>query len=271
MVDDTPDWLDLRFDFDKRNGGSGDLDGVARRLDTLERLLLKRDAEVADRERSFATISDAVSAVAGQLSTILNHVTESIRHSRTVSSENEQMARHLSGGFYHAAQQLTDAAGELRQLMGDGAKDRDRTSAAEIDDLRTSLRDEIRQARNDVAEEVAALRKLVVRERREQRHGGPALDEALEAVRSDVVEEIGALVAELHEERALVMQQLVASRAEMQQLREELAQAIGGTTGQRNRLDSEISRLLIELRALRRRPGLDPVPAPASRVLTKPR
>ena len=57
---------------------------------------------------------------------------------------------------------------------------------------------------------------------------------------------------------------------ELQQLREEVATAIGGTGGQRSRLDSDISRLLIELRALRRRPVLEQAPAEATRPRLRP-
>ena len=261
---------------------SARIDALARSVDALHAAIRQRDTDygsqvgraveraLAERDTSAEVMSNAIATVSDQLAAILEQVTESIRHSRQVSAQNDELARHLSGGFYHAGQQLTDAATEVRGLLSGQVQVRDRASAGAIDSLRSELRDQIHQARNDIAEEVTALRKVAVRQRNEERQAHPAafdvsaLSDALDSVRSEVTDEVAALVTELHEERALVMKQLLASQQEMQQLREEVTAAIGGSSGQRSRLDSDISRLLIELRALRRRPTLEtPARAPA--------
>ena len=277
-------------------GVSGDLaamsariDAVAMSVDKLHAAIRQRDADygsqvgraveraLAERDRSAEVMSNAIATVSDQLAAILQQVTESIRHSRQVSAQNDELARRLSGAFSQAGQQLTDAATEVRGLLSGQVQVRDRAWEGAIDSLRSELRDQVQQARNDIAEEVAALRKLVVRQRNEERHAEPAafdvsaVSDALHAVRSEVTEEVAALVTELHEERALVMKQLLASQQEMQQLREEVTAVIGGSTGQRSRLDSDISRLLIELRALRRRPTLEtPASAMDSQRMRRP-
>lgn len=260
---------------------SARIDAVAKSVDKLYVAIRQRDADyasqvgraveraIAERDTSAEVMSNAIATVSDQLAGILEQVTESIRHSRQVSAQNDELARHLSGGFYHAGQQLTDAATEVRDLLSGQVQVRDRAWAGAVNALRSEVLDQVQQARNDIAEEVAALRKLVVRQRNEERHvesaafDVAAVNDALDSVRSDVTDEVAALVTELHEERALVMKQLLATQQEMQQLRDEVTAALGGSTGQRSRLDSDISRLLIELRALRRRPTLE-TPAPGA-------
>lgn len=236
---------------------------VSRIVAGVEDALRSYETALAQRDTSVEVLSRAITSVSDQLATILTQVTESIRHGRQVSSQNDELARHLSGGFYHASQQLTEAAKEVRALLSGEIKIRDRVWAGEIEALRNEVRDEVQQARDDIAEEVAALRKLLVRQRDEEsRVTAEAVDltevhETLDEVKAEVTSEVAALVSELHEERALVMKQLVANQNEMRQLRDEVSAAIGGSGGQRSRLDSDISRLLIELRALRRRPTLE--------------
>ena len=263
----------------KQRGGGGDANEHVRRVVLgVEDALRGYQTALSERDTSVEVVSRAIATVSDQLASILAQVTESIRHSRHVASQNDELARHLSGGFHHASQQLTDAATEVRGLLSGEVQVRDRVWSGAIDELRSELRDEVQQARNDIAEEIAALRKLVVRQRDEERrpqfHPEPVdltqVHDALDAVRSDVTNEVAALVSELHEERALMMKQVVATQHEMQQLREEVAAAIGGTGGQRNRLDSDISRLLIELRALRRRPVLEQPPAEPTRPRLRP-
>ena len=238
---------------------------VRRVVTAVEDALRGYQSALAERDTSVEVLSRAIGAVSDQLATITTQVSEAIRHSRQVSTQNDELARHLSGGFHHASQQLAEAATEVRGLLSGEVKVRDRIWSGEIEELRAELREEVQHVRDDIAEELASLRKLLVRQHDEGRR--PALapapldlgevHDAIDAVRADVTSEVAALVTELHEERALVMKQILANQQEMQQLREEVTAAIGGSGGQRSRLDSDISRLLIELRALRRRPTLD--------------
>ena len=248
-------------------------ENVRRIVVGVEDALRAHRSALTQRDTSVEVVSRAIASVSDQLATILTQVTESIRHSRQVSSQNDELARHLSGGFHHASQQLADAATEVRGLLSGEIKVRDRAWAGSLDEIRSELRDEVQQSRNDIAEEIAALRNLIVRQRDDERRTSTdtvdlsEVHDALEAVRSDVTAEVAALVAELHEDRALMMKQVIATQQEVHQLREEVTAAIGGTGGQRSRLDSDISRLLIELRALRRRPSLEePAPAPRPRM-----
>jgi hypothetical protein len=96
-----------------------------------------------------------------------------------------------------------------------------------------------------------------------------------------------ALVRELHDDQVLMMREILASQKELKKLRDDVAgggvrssRGADGGSGTPAQLENEMSRLLIELRALRRRPFLDPrtegaapapLPVPAKRPAPRPR
>jgi hypothetical protein len=151
-----------------------------------------------------------------------------------------------------------------------------------MEDLRGEVHGAIDQLREDIGTDLAGLRRLLSRNRSE---GG---NEDLDALRVDITSEMEALVRELHDDQVLMMREILASQKEIKKLRDDVAaggprfsgSAEGGTSTS-TQLETEMSRLLIELRALRRRPSIDPrrtdtadavpVPAPAKRPSPRPR
>jgi hypothetical protein len=259
-------------------------DQVRRMSLVAEQSLAEHRAALAERDSTVERMADAVGHVSRDLGGILEQVMAALRQSREVTARNEALSEQLASGFARASQQLADQGQELRDELSRATATRLAPgSPAAMEDLRGEVHGAIDQLREDIGTDLAGLRRLLSRNRSE---GGG--NEDLDALRVDITSEMEALVRELHDDQVLMMREILASQKEIKKLRDDVAagsprfssSADGGTSASAQ-LETEMSRLLIELRALRRRPFIDPrradadgpapVPAPAKRPSPRPR
>jgi hypothetical protein len=266
-------------------------DQVRRLTMVAEQSLAEHRQAIAERDATVERMADAVGHVSEDIAGILDQVMVSLKQSREVTARNEVLSEQLSSGFARASQQLAEQGQELRDELARATAARGVSgSPAVVDDLRSEVQDAIDQLREDIGSDLSGLRRLLSRERTD----GAGTSEELNALRiditSEVTSEMEALVRELHDDQVLMMREILASQKEIKKLREEVAGGglpsapRGGSEGTSAQLENEMSRLLIELRALRRRPFLDPrrpepdggraaapAPAPAKRPAPRPR
>ena len=261
-----------------------DYSDQVRRLSLVaEQSLAEHRGALAERDATVERMADAVGHVSADLGGILEQVMAALRQSREVTARNEALSEQLASGFARASQQLADQGQELRDELSRATATRLAPgSPAAMEDLRGEVHGAIDQLREDIGTDLAGLRRLLSRNRSE---GG---NEDLDALRVDITSEMEALVRELHDDQVLMMREILASQKEIKKLRDDVAagaprfsgSAEGGSSTSAQ-LETEMSRLLIELRALRRRPFIDPrradtddaapVPAPAKRPSPRPR
>jgi chromosome segregation ATPase len=233
-------------------------DQVRRFSLTAEQSLIEHRQALAERDSTVERLSDAVGQISGDLSGILDQVMAALRQSRDVTARNEVLSEQLVSGFAHASQQLAEQGQELRdELTRIGSTRTVPGSTTGVETMRTEMHGALDQLREDIGTDLSGLRRLLSRDRAE---GTPNGD--LDALRVDITSEMEALVHELHDDQVLMMREILAGQNEIKKLREEIGQSgvsaaprdPGSTSAQ---LENEMSRLLIELRALRRRPFLD--------------
>jgi chromosome segregation ATPase len=259
-------------------------DQVRRLTLVAEQSLAEHRQALAERDATVEKMADAVGNISRDLAGILEQVMGALRQSREVTARNEALSEQLAAGFARASQQLVDQGQQLRdELARTSAARAVAQPSAELDELRQEMRDAIGHLRDDIGTDLDGLRRLLNRNRAEG-EGALGTSEELEAVRVDINSEMEALVHELHDDQVLMMREILASQKEIKKLRDELAGREPGTStgaGMPAQLENEMSRLLIELRALRRRPFIDPrtpiesastTPAPTpSRTPARPR
>jgi hypothetical protein len=212
---------------------------------------------VSMRDTEIDRMGAAVGHISRDLAGIIEQVMAAVRHGREVSDQNDELSRQFLTNFQlatrHLAEQGQVLRGEIDRLLEAHAG----TTAPTVD-VRAEVDAAISELRDELREDLGALRKLLSRP-----GDTSAADwrEALAAVRIDVISEMEAWVRDLHENQAQMMRAVVAGHEEMEELRREVARiaerasepdpapapALGN-------LETEIGRLLIELRALRRRP-----------------
>ncbi|MEY2478990.1 MAG: hypothetical protein QOG87_4305 [Actinomycetota bacterium] len=260
-------------------------DQVRRLSMVAEQSLAEHRLAIADRDAAVERMADAVGSISTDLGGILEQVMAALRQSREVTARNEVLSEQLASGFARASQQLADQGQELRDELARATATRMAPgSIAGVEDLRSDMQSTIDQLREDIGTDLAGLRRLLSRNRTE----APAPSEELDALRVDITSEMEALVRELHDDQVLMMREILASQKELKKLRDDVAAGnlassarSDGGSGTPAQLENEMSRLLIELRALRRRPFLDPratdterapaMPAPAKRPAPRPR
>jgi hypothetical protein len=268
-------------------------DQVRRLSMVAEQSLGEHRQAIAERDATVARMADAVGHASEDIAGILDQVMAALSQSREVTARNEALSEQLSSGFARASQQLAEQGQELRDELARATASRAVAgSPAVVDDLRSEVHDAIDQLREDIGTDLAGLRRLLSRERTDS---APKSEE-LEALRVDITREVTsemeALVRELHDDQVLMMREILASQKEIKKLRDDVAGGALPSAGARGaanvgtsaQLENEMSRLLIELRALRRRPFLDPrraeadsgrapapAPAPAKRPAPRPR
>ena len=256
-------------------------DHVRRLSLVAEQSLAEHRGALAERDATVERMADAVGHVSADLGGILEQVMAALRQSREVTARNEALSEQLASGFARASQQLADQGQELRDELARATSSRLAPgSPAAMEELRGEVQGAIDQLREDIGTDLAGLRRLLSRSRSE---GG---NEDFDALRVDITSEMEALVRELHDDQVLMMREILASQKEIKKLRDDVAtsgprfSAGGDSTSTSTQLETEMSRLLIELRALRRRPFIDPrtpdgdrpaPAAPAKRPAPRPR
>lgn len=248
-------------------------DQVRRLSLVAEQSLAAHRQALAERDSTVEKLADAVGSISRDLGGILDQVMASLRQSREVSARNDELSEQLVHGFAQASQQLAQQGQELRDaLLTVGTPASIVGSNLAADEIHAA----IDQLREDLGTDLSGLRRLLNRERTESAAAPAPVAEELDAVRDYITSEMEALVHELHDDQVLMMREILASQKEIKKLRDEIA--VGGHGGGEGnggaQLENEINRLLIELRALRRRPALgggDDVPAPAPRPAPRPR
>jgi hypothetical protein len=259
-------------------------DHVRRLSLVAEQSLAEHRATLADRDGAVERMADAVGHVSTDLGGILEQVMAALRQSREVTARNEALSEQLASGFARASQQLADQGQELRDELARATATRlGPGSPAAMEELRGEVHGAIDQLREDIGTDLAGLRRLLSRSRSED-----APNEDLDALRVDITSEMEALVRELHDDQVLMMREILASQKEIKKLRDDVVaggprfSSGDGGTGTSAQLETEMSRLLIELRALRRRPFLEPrnadtgtdgasAPTPVKRPSPRPR
>jgi hypothetical protein len=261
-----------------------DYSDQVRRMSTItEQSLAEHREALTARDATVDRMADAVGQISRDLAAILEQVMGSLRQSREVTARNEALSQQLAEGFHRASRQLTSQGQELRDELSRAGAQRGpapvgRSAAA--DDLRAEIHAAMQKLREDIGTDVTGLRQLLSRRHKEEQT--ESLPAQLRATRLEITQEFEALVHELHDDQVLMMREIVNSQAEIKKLRQELSgvaatRPVDGAAGQ---LDTEINRLLIELRALRRRPLLDaasavaaarPTPRATPRAATPPR
>jgi hypothetical protein len=209
-----------------------------------------------------------------------------LRQSREVTARNEALSEQLASGFTRASKQLADQGQELRDELARATATRHVPgSPAAMEELRGEVHGAIDQLREDIGTDLAGLRRLLSRSRSES-----GTNDDFDALRVDITSEMEGLVRELHDDQVLMMREILASQKEIKKLRDDVAAggprfngsgSSEGGNGTSAQLETEMSRLLIELRALRRRPYLEPrgadgdtpapLPVPAKRPSPRPR
>ena len=260
-------------------------DQVRRLSMVAEQSLIEHRQALAERDGTVERMADAVGHVSADLGGILEQVMAALRQSREVTARNEALSEQLASGFARASQQLHDQGQELRDELARATATRLAPgSSAGMEELRAEMHGAIDQLREDIGTDLSGLRRLLSRSRTE----GANANEDLDALRVDITSEMEALVRELHDDQVLMMREILASQKEIKKLRDDVvaggprfaAAPEGGGSGTSAQLETEMSRLLIELRALRRRPFLDPrtpdedrpaAPVPAKRPAPRPR
>lgn len=257
-------------------------DQVRRLTLVAEQSLAEHRNVLAERDATIERMADAVGHVSRDLAGILEQVMAALRQSREVTTRNEELSQQLASGFASAQHQLMQQGQDLRdELARIGATRAVAGPAVGLDELRDEVHGAIDQLREDIGTDLAGLRRLLSRNRSE----APAPAEELEALRVDITSEMEGLVRELHDDQVLMMREILASQKELKKLRDEVARAPrsgngnGSSNGVSGQLENEMSRLLIELRALRRRPLVEPrppdnkpaAPRPAAAVPARPR
>jgi len=211
-------------------------------------------------------MADAVGHVSRDLAGILEQVMAALRQSREVTARNEALSEQLATGFATASQQLTQQGQELRDELaraglGAGAG----TATAAVDDLRDELHGALDKLREDIGTDLSGLRRLLSRDRAEGAAAPAAGRDEFDALRIDITSEMESLVRELHDDQVLMMREILASQKEIKKLRDEVGRngdkvvtVATDSSSTPAQLENEMNRLLIELRALRRRPFLEP-------------
>jgi hypothetical protein len=233
-------------------------DQVRRLSMVAEESLAQHRAVVAERDATAERMADAIGQVASDLGGILEQVMDAVQRSREVSARNESLTEQLASGFARASQQLADQGRDLREELRRVSSAPASDESSDTEELASALHGAIEQLREDVGTDLAALRRLLSRGRTEE----AVPHEELEALRVDITGEMEALVRELHDDQVLMMREILASQKEIKKLRDDVAGGVVRVTGEAAsmpaQLENEMSRLLIELRALRRRPYIEP-------------
>jgi hypothetical protein len=248
-----------------------DYSDQVRRMSTItEQSLAEHRAALTARDATVDRMAEAVGQISRDLAAILEQVMGSLRQSREVAARNEALSQQLAEGFQRASRQLTSQGQQLRDDLTRTGMARAAVPAgrsADADDLRAEIHAAMQKLREEIGTDVTGLRQLLSRRHKEEQTEG--LGAQLRAARDEITTEFEALVRELHDDQVLMMREIINSQAEIKKLRQEMAgvaaRPVEGPAGQ---LDTEINRLLIELRALRRRPLLD---AAASAARPTPR
>lgn len=234
-------------------------DHVRRLSLVAEQSLAEHRRSLAERDETVERLADAVGNISRDLAGILEQVMTSVRQSREVQARNEALSEQLASGFTAATQQLAQQAQEIRDELARASSPRIGASpgAAGLDDLRTEVHGAIDKLREDIGTDLSGLRRLLSRRRKD---GEPESDD-LAALRTGITGEMEALVRELHDDQVLMMREILASQKEIKKLRDDVARGGGRAVADPGstpaQLENEMNRLLIELRALRRRPFLD--------------
>ncbi|MDQ1373187.1 MAG: hypothetical protein QOJ09_525 [Actinomycetota bacterium] len=239
-------------------------DQVRRLTLVAEQSLAEHRQAIVQRDGTVEKMADAVGQASHDLGGILEQVMAALRQSREVTARNEALSEQLSSGFAKASQQLTQQGQDLRDELARLGSMSAPGSSAGIDQLRDEMHGALDQLREDIGTDLAGLRRLLSRDRAPGQAGAPPASAELDALRVDLTSEMESLVRELHDDQVLMMREILASQKELKKLRDDVAR--GGTrsvgaaeaTGTSAQLENEMSRLLIELRALRRRPFIDP-------------
>ena len=220
---------------------------------TTDELAAELRSAVSRRDDDLDRMGAAVGHISRDLAAIIEQVMAAVRQSREISEKNDEVSHHLVNTFQLAVRHLAEQAqvlrGEVDRLLS--ANEAARPMPDAVDDLRGEVQTAVAELRDELREDLSALRKLLTR----PDDDATSWREALAGVRIDVTSEVESWARELHEDQALMMRELLASKKEIEQLRKELVRLApspsGGPTAQ---LETEMGRLLIELRALRRRP-----------------
>jgi hypothetical protein len=239
-------------------------DQVRRLTLVAEQSLAEHRQTLAERDGTVERMSDAVGHVSRDLAGILEQVMAALRQSREVTARNEALSEQLAVGFANASAQLTKQGQDLRdELARAGLGVGSGGSSAGIDQLRDEMHGALDQLREDIGTDLSGLRRLISRDRAEGSSGSAPGRDELDALRIDITSEMEALVRELHDDQVLMMREILASQKEIKKLRDEVGtkpviHTAGDPSGTPAQLENEMNRLLIELRALRRRPFIEP-------------
>ncbi|MEY2568306.1 MAG: hypothetical protein QOE35_2835 [Actinomycetota bacterium] len=242
-------------------------DQVRRLTLVAEQSLAEHRQTLAERDGTVERMADAVGHVSRDLAGILEQTMAALRQSREVTSRNELLSEQLSDGFAKASQQLSQQSQDLREeLARAGLGTVAGGSTAGIDQLRDELQGSLDQLREDIGSDLSGLRRLLSRDRAEGQSPSTPAREDLDALRIDITSEMESLVRELHDDQVLMMREILASQKEIKKLRDEVGRGSGrpatGASAESAstpaQLENEMNRLLIELRALRRRPFIEP-------------
>jgi hypothetical protein len=217
-------------------------------------LAVELRSAVAQRDDDLDRVGAAVGHISRDLAAIIEQVMAAVRQSRDVSEKNDQLSEQFLTSFQlairHLAEQGQVLRGEVDRLLKAHATP---PAAPDLPDIRAELEAALDELRDELRDDLSALRKLLSRPD-DTEEGAHDWRSALADLRTDITSEMESWARELHEDQTLMMQEILAGQKELAQLRKELAKAStpGGAAG--GHLETEISRLLIELRALRRRP-----------------
>lgn len=226
---------------------------------------------VSQRDDDLDRLGTAVGHISRDLAAIVEQVMAAVRESRELSDKNDAVARQLISSFNLAVRHLAEQGqvlhGEVDRLIAAQT-----AALPDAPDIRGEVDAAITDLREELREDLGALRKLLSR----PGDGSSSADwrEALDAVRTDVTAEMEAWVRDLHENQAQMMRAVIAGREEIEQLRAEVArlaeQPPAAAAAPGSQLETEIGRLLIELRAARRRPLVERAQAAAAERSERP-
>jgi chromosome segregation ATPase len=243
-------------------------DQVRRLTLVAEQSLAEHRQTLAERDGTVERMADAVGHVSRDLAGILEQTMAALRQSREVTARNEALSEQLSDGFAKASQQLAQQSQDLREeLARAGLGTVAGGSTAGVDQLRDELQGSLDQLREDIGSDLSGLRRLLSRDRAEGHTASAPARDDLDALRIDITSDMESLVRELHDDQVLMMREILASQKEIKKLRDEVGRGGGraATNGASAepastpaQLENEMNRLLIELRALRRRPFIEP-------------
>jgi DNA repair exonuclease SbcCD ATPase subunit len=241
---------------------------------TSEALAVELRSAVSQRDDDLDRLGSAVGHISRDLAAIIEQVMTAVRQSRELTEKNDELSGQFLSSFQLAIRHLAEQGQVLRGEVDRLLKTHNAAPPMPVlPDVRAEMEAALDELREELRDDLSAIRKLLSRPD-DTDEGAHDWRSALADLRTDITSEMESWARELHDDQALVMQELLTGQKELVQLRKELSKAAtpGGAAG--GQLETEMSRLLIELRALRRRPLTDRVERaqqrPALQGVTRP-